>query len=63
VLLAVDNGDEWWEEDNRPGRLRVFDPESDRAELDVPVASSEVRARWMTGELWFSEGQGFGCFG
>jgi hypothetical protein len=44
--------DEWWEEDDRPGTYRLFDPESDGAELDVvlevPVASSEVTARGWT---------------
>ncbi|WP_414120820.1 hypothetical protein [Corynebacterium nuruki] len=58
--------DEWWEEDNAPGTYRLFDPESDGAELDVvlevPVASSEVTARWVDGELWLSEGGGARVF-
>lgn len=58
--------EEWWEEDDRPGTFRLFDPESDGAELDVvlevPVASSEVTARWVDGELWLSEGGGVRVF-
>jgi hypothetical protein len=58
--------DEWWEEDNRPGTFRLFDPESDGAELDVvlevPVASSEVTAQWVDGELWLSEAGGVTVF-
>jgi hypothetical protein len=63
---SMTDEDDWWEEDDRPGTYRLFDPESDGAELDVmlevPVASSEVTARWADGELWLSEGGGVRVF-
>lgn len=58
--------DDWWEEDDRPGTFRLFDPESDGAELnvvlEVSVASSEVTARGKDGELWLSEDGGVRVF-